>query len=1001
MFLNPAEPVWPGLFKATLALVLVLASGLPLSWWIFGARPRPVWIGYAPITGLGLHLLAANLASWLTPGAVGSWLGLAAGIGLSAITAYCSRRRLGVQGRPPVSWAGATVGVAVLAGLLYVALANRTHVLFTDEEWHLPLTSRIAAGDFPPHSPFSPSFGAAYHYGADLLAASLLHVAGIAPWTAFYLLTPAAAVIFSLTAATAALDFGASRAVALGTGLVAAFADPGFVVGLPTLFGDLGTADGPEGLLSGFGVPSDEPLFRRMGPALLNHPHFALGMTLLVVMAASLHAGRGRWTLVSFGVALALLPLAETAAFLVGAGATVLFFAVAAWRWSWQERRAYMLAAGAGFALACLGGGAVTDALFRNPGGAGTQFGLYPDGSIITPGLLSPDGGLNVQLSLLVLAVGLSAAAVAFRSGGLGFLAASTVAGLVARQMLSFEVTGVDSRLVSIPYVLVTLGVIAGLGTLASRARSAAGGQMASVAIVALAVVPMAAPRIVSGLEIATQGIYLGYPTAQDELVRYANQTRFAGLLRNEWRALAWMRRELPEGARILAANAPLVSFTTGHATPQSGRRLALFNPLPTPLHLDALTFLARVDLEDLNVTHLYVTPDDLASLSGRARQALDDAAQFRLVASEPSASGEPLRVYEIQPGAGDATPSVAGYRRLAAIGRNAASVGIGGFLSFPQRQTLLLTFAPDRAVIGPDTYLPRTNVLARYQRRVPDRRPDLLVLRDTHMPIAIGKGLEDAIWQGHGLRAYSTAENVWSQTWRPQPESQAPPSDIAATHDSAADGCELRILGEPGDLLLIGNSVLRLRGSPQKAHTDDGNCETLELTWSGGEVPPFIQVRSNPEEHAAARQSSAGLAFDGGVSDGLGVFHVWYRNADSKPIPGGTEMRLYAAGPDGLIEASSPTQSVARWLGLIELAKERFTDRFEFDARSLQINGRTPMEQTGSVVDGKYVLTLNIAEEFDDDRGLQIRRVIPVMQVTIVDSRPTYVPMSGIVGVD
>ena len=1001
MFLNPAEPVWPGLLKASIVLTLVLASGLPLSHAIFGGRPRQVWIGYAPIIGVGLHLLTTNLLSWLTPGALGSWLGLAAGLSLSASTGYVRRRRLKLPDRSPGTWAGVALGVLALAGLLYVALANRTHVLFTDEEWHLPLTATLAAGEFPPISPFSPAFGAAYHYGADLLAASLLTTAGIAPWTAFFLLTAVVAVIFSLTAATAALDFGASRLVAIGAGLVAAFADPSFAVGLPTVFGELSTADGPGGLLRGLGVPIEEPLFRRMGPALLNHPHFALGMALLVAMAASLHAGGGRWQLAAFSVALALLPLAETAAFLVGAGATALYFALAAWRWTWRERRAYASAAGAGLLLACLGGGTLTDALFRNPGGAGTEIGLFPDGSIVTLGTVAPYGGLNLQISLLVLAAGLCAAALALRSGGLGFLAASTVAGLAARQMLNFEVTGVDSRLVGLPYVLATLGVIAGLGTFAGRLRTAAGSQMAAVAIAALVVAPMAAPRTVSGLEIAAQGVYLGYPTVQDDLVRYANQTRFAGLLRDEWRALAWMRRELPDDARILAANAPLVSFATGRAAPQSGARLALFNPLPTPVHLDAMAFLARVDLEELGATHLYVTPVLLESMSAEARQALDDPEQFRLLASELSASGQPLRVFEIEAGAGSETPSAASYRHLAALGQTASLAAVGGFLSFPQRQTLLLTFAADQDVVGPDTYLPRTNVLAGYQTPDPDRRPDLLVLHDTHVPTAIGKGLDDAIWQGHGLRAYSTVDGVWSQTWRPQAEPQALPNDLAIELGRAGGGCELRILGEPGDLVLIGDSELRLSGAPQTARTDTGHCSTLELAWTGSDVPPFIQVRPSPAASASPEQSSAGLAFDGGVSEGLGIFNVWYRNAAAHPVPGGTEVRLYAAGPDGMIEASLPTQSLARWLGLIELSKERFTDRFEFDASSLRLNGEAPIEQTGPIVDGQYVLSLNVAEEFEDERGLQVRRVIPVLRVTVTDGRPTYDALSGIVGVD
>lgn len=1001
MFLNPAEPVWPGLLKATIVLTLVLASGLPLSWAIFGARPRQVWIGYAPIVGVGLHLLTANLLSWSAPGAVGSWLGLAAGLSLSASTAYAKRRRLKLADRSAGTWAGVGLGVLALAGLLYVALANRTHVLFTDEEWHLALTATLAAGAFPPISPFSPAFGAAYHYGADLLAASLLNIAGIAPWTAFFLLTPVVAAILSLTAATAALDFGASRPVAIGAGLVAAFADPNFVVGLPTVAGELSTADGPGDMLRGLGVPTDEPLFRRMGPALLNHPHFALGMALLLAMAASLHAGRGRWQLTTFGVALALLPLAETAAFLVGAGAVVLYFALAAWRWTWRERRAYACAAGAGVSLACLGGGTLTDALFRNPGGAGTQIGLYPDRSLLTLGSLSPDGGLNVQISLLVVAVGLSAAAVALRSGGLGFLAASTVAGLAARQLLNFEVTGVDSRLVGIPYVLATLGVIGGLGAIAGRARVAAVRRVAAVAIALLVVAPTAAPRTVSGLEIAAEGVYLGYPKVQDELVRYANQTRFAGLLRDEWRALAWMRRALPEDARILAANAPLVSLATGRAAPQSGECLALFNPLPAPVHLDALAFLARVDLEELGATHLYVDSTLLESMSAEARQALDDPEQFRLLASELSASGRPLRVFAIEPGAGSETLSEASYRRLAALGQTATLAAVGGFLSFPQRQTLLLTFAPDQAVMGPATYVPRTNVLVRYQERVPDRRPDLLVLDDTQVPTAIGQGLDDAIWRGHGLRAYSTADGAWSETWRPQRDSASPPDNIAAAHGGAGNGCEVLVLGEPGDEILIGERALRLTGTPQTDLTASTSCDRLTVSWRGSDVAPFIQIRSSQATSNELTPSSAGLAFDGGVSDGLGVFHVWYRNPDGTPLPGGTEVRLYAAGPDGLIEASFRTQSLARWLGLIELSKERFTDRFEFDARSVRLNGRAPIERTGPVLDGNYVLSLNVAEEFDDERGLQVRRVIPVMRVTIVGGRPTYVPMSGIVGVD
>ena len=1001
MFLNPAEPVWPGLLKAALVLALFVISGAPVARAVFGERPRNVWVGYAPIMGVGLHLLTANLCAWVAPGAVGSWLGLAAAVTAAGLIAVRTRTPLRRPEWPRVTWAWPAAGVLLTAGLLYVALANRTHVLFTDEEWHLPLTATMAHGTFPPISPFAPTFGAAYHYGSDLLAASLMNLAGVAPWTAFFVLTPLLAVVFPITAATAARDFEASRLIAAGAGLVAAFANPTFIVGLPTAGGDLSLADGLGELLGGFGVSSDAPLFMRMGPTQLNYPHFALGITLLIVMAVSVQAGRNRRQLAVFGAALALLPLAETSAFIVGAVGMTLYFAITAWRMTWRERRAWAVAAAGGVLLACLAGGALTDTLFRNPGGAGTEIGFYPDTGVLTPGAVSPEGGLNLQLSPLLLIMGLTLAAIGLRSRGLGFLAVTAAGGLVARQLLNFDVTGVDTRLLWIPYTLAALGGVAALGALVNRVHPAAAGHAAGAVLVALVVLPTAAPRTVSSLEISARGIYLGYPVVQHDVARYANQTRFAGSLRDQWRGLDWMRRELPDDARILAMNAPFVSLATGRAAPQSDDRLALFNPLPTPLHMDALRFLSGIDLEDLGVTHIYVTPALLDTLDVAARAALDDPRQFRLLSSQLSSRGTPLLVYAIQPGVGRESPDASSYRRLTALGRQAPVRAVGGFLTFPQRQTLLLTFASEHDVLGPDTYMPRTNIQAKYEASGPSPPQGLLILNDTHVPTAVGKAFDDAVWQGYGLRAYATWHSAWSQTWRPQPQLQTPPPELAKRYSRPDAGCELHVIGEPGDLVTIGDRELRLTGVPQLAQTSSATCAAMQVDWSGSDVPPFIQIRPSRSEIGAAASASAGLAFDGGVSDGIGIFHVWYRNPDRTPIPGGSELRLYPAGPDGLIEASSPTHSIARWLGLIELSKDRFTDRFEFDAAALRLNGTAPIEQTGELVDGAYVLSLNVAEESEGGGRQIVRRVIPVMRVTVLDGRPTYEPLSGIVGVD
>ena len=1001
MFLNPAEPVWPGLLKATLVLVLFVASGTPVARAVFGERPRNVWVGYVPIMGVGLHLLTANLCAWVAPGTVGSWLGLAAAVTAAGLIAVRTRTPQPRLERPRVTWMWPAAAVLLTAGLLYVALANRTHVLFTDEEWHLPLTATMARGFFPPISPVSPTFGAAYHYGSDLLAVSLMNVAGIAPWTAFFLVTPLVALVFSLTAASAALDFGASRVAALCVGLIAAFADSAIVAGLPTFRSDLSAGSSLGDLLLGFGVAVDAPLFKRMGPTLLNLPHFALGMTILILMAAVVHAGRRQTHAVVLGFSLGLLPLAETAAFLIGAVGSVGYLTIASRPWTGRERGTFAAAVSGGLLLAALGGGTLTDSLFRNPGGAGTRLGLSRDTSVLIPGDLSPDGGLNLELGVLPLVAGLTLVALALRSRGLGFLAAAAIGGLAARQMLHFEVTGVDNRLLGIPYTLAALGAVAALGTLVSRVRPKAVKAVASLVLAALVTLPTVAPRLVSGVDIATQGVYLGYPVVQDAEVQYANQTSFATSLRDEWRTLAWMRRELPADARVLAENAPLVSTASGLASPQSGRQLVLFNPLPTPVHLDALRFLSRIDLEELGATHLYVTPSLFGRLDEQARADLDDPGQFRLLTSEVSARGETLQIYEVLPGAGREAPSPASFRHLASLGRQAPTRTLSGYPSFPQRQTVLLTFAPEHEVVGPDTYMPRTNIRASYEEPTSSIQTGLVVLHETHVPLALGQSLDDAIWQGHGLRAYSTAAGGWSRTWRPGTELQPPPGDISERHRLPDVGCEFQVLGEPGDYLKVGDRELRLTGLPRTMLIASMSCNALRVAWEGSDVAPFVQVRPRRSETRIQAPASAGLAFDGGVSDGLGVFHVWYRNPNQWPIPGGTELRLYPAGQSGLIEASSPTQSIVRWLGMIELSKARFTDRFEFNAASLRLNGVAPIEQTGPLVDGNYVLTLNVAEEFDDERGLQVRRVIPVMKVTVLDGRPTYEPLSGIVGVD
>ena len=1002
MFLDPAEPIWPSLLKSVLLLALVVASGAPVSWAIFGARPRNVWLGYTPVVGIGLHLLAANLASWIAPGMVGSWVGVAGATTVATMVTVRRRSSMGWPDRSRSVWKELATGAVLTASLMYVALANRSHVLFTDEEWHLPLAATMARGNFPPVSPFSPTFGAAYHYGSDLIAASLINIAGSAPWTAFFLVTPLFAVVFSLTATTAALDFGASRLAALCVGLIATFLNRALVtMGLPDSFAELAGVESLGDAVLAFGVPASAARFQRMGPALLNHPHYALGLSLVLVMAASLHAGSGRRRAVTLAVALALLPLAESSTFIIGATGVILYALVAGWRWSSRERRLVAAAVAGGLALAALGGGAITDALFRETEGAGTRLGLSPDTGALAIGALSPENGLNIDLGPLPIVVGLCAAALGLRSRGLGFLAATAVCGLMASQVLHFEGTGIESRPLSNTYTLAALGSVTALGVLLRRLRRAHVGALAGLVLVTFVAIPTAAPRLIGSVDLSLQGIYLGYPQLQDPKVRYANQTRFASALRDEWRALDWMRRELPDGARVLAANAPFVSMATGLPAPQSGSRLAVFNPLDTPLQLDALKFLARIDLEELGVTHLYATPQILDQLDARSRTALADPQQFHLLTRQTSAGGEPLSVYAIQPNAGLDAPDPASYRRLEALIREASALTVGGFLTASQRQTLLLASPGGPNILGQDTFLPRSSSQARFRAPGSSVASGLVVLHEIHAPQALGADVTDAVWQGHGLRAYSTMHLGWSRTWRSGQEPQGLPDDIAARLMQQESECELKVIGEPADVLMIGDRELELSGLPQVIEAPPTGCDAVQVAWLGSAVPPFIQARPKRPDVGNTAQSSAGLAFDGGTSDGIGVFHLWYRNPNRVAIRGGVGFQLYTAAANGLINAIAPERSVAQWLGPIEVAKERYTDRFEFDASSLTINGVPSLDQFVPLVDGNYVLALTFGQRSEISNELEHRRVVPLLQVTMQDGRADYRPLSGIVGVD
>ncbi len=69
--------------------------------------------------------------------------------------------------------------------LIWIFLRISQGLGMFDEFTHLPLISTLAAGDIPPHFFINSEIRFAYHYGFQLLGASLMRLGGLFPWSAF------------------------------------------------------------------------------------------------------------------------------------------------------------------------------------------------------------------------------------------------------------------------------------------------------------------------------------------------------------------------------------------------------------------------------------------------------------------------------------------------------------------------------------------------------------------------------------------------------------------------------------------------------------------------------------------------------------------------------------------------------------------------------------------------------------------------------------------------
>jgi len=146
---------------------------------IFNLRPRERL--YTAIScGLLLFILFANLFTKIIPISTAFWASPISILVLGLLSAWRSDKK------PKFPLTDFLVWKQILAFLLlflFFTGVNRGLAIY-DDYANLPIVSTIAIGDIPPHFYLNPAVKLDYHYALHLLAASLVRVGGLYPWSA-------------------------------------------------------------------------------------------------------------------------------------------------------------------------------------------------------------------------------------------------------------------------------------------------------------------------------------------------------------------------------------------------------------------------------------------------------------------------------------------------------------------------------------------------------------------------------------------------------------------------------------------------------------------------------------------------------------------------------------------------------------------------------------------------------------------------------------------------
>ena len=751
MSLDPAASPWPGVIASVAVCLWIAAIGALLAYAVFRDRPRLVWPFYAPAVGIVVVILVTNLAAYVMPGAPSAWIGL---LLPSALAVLAARRRGPLRPLPRGSRA-ALLAMSILAvGFFALAYANRSHDYPADATWHYALVFRLARGIFPPVSPWGVDAGIGYHYGADLLAASITNVAGVFPWTALDALSTLLVVALVLSASGFAYDVGAPLPLAMGAGVAIGFFGGDTFLGYRAgYFEGLALLESPSSQLRAF-----EWAFL---------PQRAVGVVCVVLIAAALQAGAARRKAALLAVAAGILPVANAAAMIFAAAALAPVGMARLVRLRGRERSFFAGALIVSALLFVLAGGPISDALFdRGSASDEARVAWEPTADDLLPFQQAGPALLEVGIIPLV-AIG-AFAAYRRRSWGLSFLAAAGACGLLQMVLLQARSAGHDARMIWVVQAVALLVALAGAGALLGALRGSGRRRLAALTVGLLVILPTALPRAVSGVHVALRDLQHADPLVDASGHHYLDRSALSKILAANWELYDWLRQSLPHDARILTQDLDPIPATAGVAAPFSGGDFQTFNSGSTTwLYADAMRFLHRDDLTTLGITHLHATAASISNLDASAVSLLDHPRHFRLLTEISTSSGARHRVYEVMPGAGTTATAPTSYRALRQLVAPQATVSVLGSLDHFQRWAILSAFAGQAELqssfrIGFDrgTLRPPVTTLS----ALPPR--GIVVLAEPLEPTVLGVSRDEAIWTGHGMRAYEIAAE-WSPVWR------------------------------------------------------------------------------------------------------------------------------------------------------------------------------------------------------------------------------------------